>query len=74
MPNGKRRIRLSVDDSVKATERRQEDSPAVPATFELRTCQLLLQLLPVLQRPMKHGEVLHIMSEIRHVLGCEGLV
>ncbi len=51
--------------------RRTTGAPFVTTTLEVRACDLLVQLLPVGDFPGKDLELLHIVSEVGHVLGRE---
>lgn len=50
------------------------DSPSVTAAFELWASNPLLQLLPIVKRPVIYFEFLDFVAQIRHVLRREGLV
>ena len=45
--------------------------PFVTTTLELRTCDLLVELLPVCKLPSKDFELFHVVAKIGHVLSRE---
>ena len=67
-------MRLVLADECTQRNRQYHDSPTMPATLKLRTRDLLLQLLPIIQVPVKYFEVLDIVSEIWHVLSRKGFI
>lgn len=44
------------------------------STFKLRTCDLLLKLLPIRQLPAINLELLDIVPEVRHMFGRESFI
>lgn len=53
---------------------RGSDSPSVTTAFELWASNPLLQLLPIMKRPVVYFEFFDFVAEIRHVLRRESLI
>lgn len=52
----------------------REHAPSVTTAFKFWTGYFLLKFAPIMQSPGENLEVLHLMSQIWHVLSCKSLI